>query len=102
EEGRLREVDVASPEQAGQVPVEEREEQRRDVLTVAVGVHQEEDAAVAQLRLVEVFPEPAAERAHDVLELLVPEDLAGGRLLRVQHLPAERQDRLRPPIAALL
>ena len=37
---------LPAAEQAGQVPVEERQQQRRDVLPVAVGVHQEEDPPV--------------------------------------------------------
>ncbi len=72
------------------------------MLAVAVGVHQEEDAPVAQLGLVEVGAEAAAERAHDVLQLLVAEHLGGRRLLGVEHLAAQRQDGLRAPIAPLL
>ena len=48
-ERRQREVHVAAADQLRQVPVEEREQQRRDVVAVAVGVHQEQDLAVAQL-----------------------------------------------------
>ena len=68
-ERRQRQVDVAVLDQLAQVAVEERQQQRRDVMAVAVGIDQEEDLAVAQLVLVEVVADAAAERGDDVLEL---------------------------------
>ena len=84
------------------MPVEEREQQRGDVVPVAVGVHQQEHLPVAQPGRIEVLAHPAPERARDVGELLVAGDLFAGRLLRVEHLAAQREDRLGAPVAALL
>ena len=44
----------------------------------------------------------AAERADDVLQLLVAGHLVGGRLLGVEHLAAQREDGLGAPVAPLL
>ena len=50
----------------------------------------------------EVGADAAAERGDDVLELLVRQHLLGRRLLGVEHLAAQREDRLGAPVAALL
>jgi hypothetical protein len=65
-ERRLGQVDVAAVDQRGQVAVEEGEQQRGDVVAVAVGVHQQDDALVAQRSRVEVLAHAAAQRLHDV------------------------------------
>ena len=99
---RLGNEEVPVLDHLWHVPVEERHQQRRDVVAVGVGVHQQEHLAVAELARVEVRADAAAERRHDVLQLLVGEQLGGVRLLGVEHLAAQRQDRLGPPVAALL
>src|ERR1039457_631298 len=101
-ERRLCEVDVARLDELWQVPPEEREEKRRDVVAVRVGVHQQKDLPVAELAEVEVRADAAPERRDDVRELAVARDLRGIRLLGVQHLAAQREDRLRFSVAALL
>ena len=72
------------------------------VMAVGIGVHHQEDLAVAQLRQIERLAHTAAERADDVLQLLVREQLLATRLLRIEHLAAQRQDRLRRAVTALL
>ena len=101
-ERRLREEDAALRDQAGHVAVDERQQQRRDVMAVGVGVGEDDDLAVAQPRRVEVLAEPAAERGDQVRQLLVLEHLRERRALGVEHLAAQRQDRLRRAIASLL
>ena len=84
------------------MPVDEGEQQRRDVVAVRIGVGQDDDLAVAQPRELEVLAEAAAERGHQVRELLVLEHLRERRALGVQHLAAQRQDRLPRAVAPLL
>ena len=70
---------------------------------VDVGVAHDDDAVVAQLRHVEVVgAHPGAERGDDVADLLRGERLVEARLLHVQDLAAQRQDRLERAVAALL
>src|ERR1041385_658284 len=71
-------------------------------MAVGIGVHQQEDLAVAQLGDIERVTHSTAERADDVLQLLVLEQLLPARLLGVEHLALERKNRLRLAIAALL
>ena len=47
-ERRHGDEDPAAADELGQVPVEEREQQRRDVVAVGVGVGEQDDALVAQ------------------------------------------------------
>jgi hypothetical protein len=60
-ERRLGDVDVPR-RSARQVAVEERQQQRGDVVAVGVGVHQQEDPAVAQLAMSKLVADAAAER----------------------------------------
>ena len=70
---------------------------------VDVGVAHDDDAVVAQLGDVEVVGADAgAERRDDVADLLGGERLVEARLLDVQDLAAQRQDRLERAVAALL
>ena len=82
--------------------VDERQQQRRDVIAVGIGVGEDDDLAVAQLRQLEVLAEPAAERGDEIRELLVLEHLRQRRAFGVQHLAAQRQNRLARAVAALL
>ena len=101
-ERRLGEVDVPLGHELREVPPEERQEEGRDVVPVRVGVHQEEDLAVTELRNVEVGPAAASESRDDVRQLLVPRDLCRVGLLGVQDLAPQGEDRLRLPVAPLL
>ena len=88
---------------SGQLPVEERQQQRADVRAIDVRVGHDDDAVIAQLGDVEVLgADAAAERRDHGLDLLAAEHLVEARLLDVQDLALERQDGLEPPIAALL
>ena len=70
---------------------------------VDVGVGHDDDAVVAQLREVEVvLADAAAERGDHRADLLAAEHLVEARLLDVQDLALDRQDRLEAPVAALL
>src|SRR5207237_2548751 len=60
------------------------------------------DAAVAQLGEVQVFAEAGAERSDNRLNLLMGEHLVGARLLDVEDLAAQREDRLKAAVAAFL
>ena len=61
-----------------------------------------DDAVVAQLALVEIVVDAAAERGDHALDLLVFEHAVEPRLFDVQDLAAQGQDRLEPPVAPLL
>ena len=69
---------------------------------VDVGVRHEDDLVVADLVRVEVLADPGAEREDERADLREREHLVEARLLDVQDLALEREDRLRPPVAALL
>ena len=88
--------------QLRQVAIDERQQQRRDVVAVRVGVGEDDDLAVAQARQVEALAHPAAERGDEVGELLVLEHLGERHALGVHHLAAQRQDRLTCAVASLL
>ena len=82
--------------------VEEGQQQRGDVVAVAVGVGQEDDLAVAEPAGVVLVVHAAAEGADEVGQLLVVEHLGLAGLLGVEDLAAQRQDRLDVAVAALL
>src|SRR4029453_8781757 len=88
---RLRQKDAARLDPFGDGPGDERQQQRRDVVAVRVGVGQDDDAAVAQTRQIEVLPEAATERNDQVRELFVLEHLRQRRALRIQYLAQQRQ-----------
>ena len=54
-QGRLGEEHLAARNQLWQVAIDEREQERRNVMTVGVGVGQDDDAAVAEPREIEVL-----------------------------------------------
>ena len=70
---------------------------------VHVGVRHDDDAVVAQLLDVEVLAaDSAAERRDHRLDLVAAQHLVEARLLDVQDLALDRQDRLESPVASLL
>src|SRR5579883_974361 len=102
-EGRLRDEHVAFLDQLVHVPEEERQQQRADVAPVHVRVRHDDDLAVPQLGRGEiVLADPRPQRRDHRPDLLVPEHLVVPRLLHVQDLALQRQDRLEPPVAPLL
>src|SRR5690606_10031489 len=103
-ERRLRDVEVALLDELRHLPVEEGEEQRPDVGSVDVGVGHDDDVVVAELRDVEVLSagDAASERRDERPDLGRREHLVEARALDVEDLAAEREDRLRAAMAALL
>src|SRR5581483_6946468 len=99
---RLGDVHVAFLDQRAHLAVEERQQQGADVRAVDVGVGHDDDLVVAQLREVEVVAEPRAERGDHRANLFVGEHLVDARLLDVEDLPAQRQDRLRVRVSPAL
>ena len=66
---------------------------------VDVGVGHDDHAVVAQLLEVELVADPRADRGDHRLDLEVREHLVDPVLLRVDHLAAQRQDRLEGAVA---
>src|SRR5579883_316300 len=100
-EGRQREEKPARLDQLRHLAEKEGHQQRGDVRAVDIGVGHDDDALVAELRLVVALAAAAAERQHEVRELLVLTEAIGRRAGDVQDLAAERQDRLRLAVARL-
>src|SRR5205814_4479244 len=75
---------------------------RADVAAVDVGVGHGHDAVVPHLLDVEVVADARAHRGDEVADLVRGEDLVKARLLDVENLAAQGQDRLRAPVAAAL
>src|SRR5690606_13896173 len=94
EQRGLRDEDMTLLDQVTEVPEEEREHERADVRSVDVSVHQQDHFVVAELRRVVVRAHAATELGYDGLDLLVLERLQRVRLLDVQDLAAQWQDRL--------
>ena len=99
---RLGDVDVAVVHQLGHLAEEEREQQRADVAAVDVGVGEQDDLVVADLREVELGFDARADRRDQRLDLDVAQDLVRARLLDVEDLAADRQDRLDARVARVL
>ena len=98
---RLGQVDVAELDERAHVAEQQRQQQRRDVLAVDVGIGHEHDLVVPGLVGVEVLADAGAERRDHGLHLVVAEGPVEARLLDVEDLAAQRQDRLRLGVAAL-
>src|SRR5262249_8659330 len=103
EQRRLRDEQVASLDDRVHVTEEERQQQGADVRAVHVGVRHQDDLVVTQLREVELLRADArAHRRDEQTDFIVGDNLVVPRLLRVDDLAAQRQDRLRLAIASLL
>ena len=82
--------------------VEEGQQQRPDVRPVDIGVGHDDDLVVAHLEGVElVLADPGAETLDEGPDLLRGQHPVEARLLDVEDLAPQRQDRLESPIAAL-
>ena len=103
EQRRLRDEQMARLDHLHHVPEEEREQQRADVGAVHVGVRHQDHLVVAELADVELLRADArSQRRDEEPDFLMGEDLVVARLLGVDDLAAQRQHRLRLPVAALL
>ena len=101
-ERRHRQIEVAVVDEPAHLPIEEGDEQRRNMGAVDVGVGHDDDAAVAQILVAVMRAGAAAERLREVGELLVLLKLvlAGGG--DIEDFAAQRQDGLRSAVARLL
>ena len=101
-ERRHRDVDVTREHQRAEVPQEQRAEQRRDVQAVGVGVRQDADLVVAQVR--RSSSEPGSTPIATVMSWTSCDDSIVGRLdfPGVQDLAAQRHHRLEFAVARLL
>ena len=101
-ERRHREKQMPVLDQLRHLLIEERNQQRRDVRAVHVGVRHDDHALVAQI-FVAIFGSRArAERLDEIGEKLVLRKLRGRSIRDVQNLAAQRQNSLRFAIACAL
>ena len=101
-ERRLGDVDVAGLDERRHVAEEEGEDERADVRAVDVGVGHDDDLVVARLLEVELVADAGADGADHGEDLVVLQHLVDARLLDVDDLAAQRQDRLEAAVAGLL
>src|SRR3989338_8542981 len=101
-ERRLGDVEVAGADQLGEVAIEEGQEQGADVGTVNVGVGHDNNAVVSQFGQVKLLADVGAQRDDQRLELVVGQHLVEPGLFDVQNFSAQRQDRLKLAVTALL
>ena len=73
---RLSEIQLLVRDQIAHVPEEKREQQRTDVVTIAVGIHHQDDLIVAQPTNVEIGAQPRAERLDEIFDLLAFQNFA--------------------------
>ena len=81
---------------------EKRHQERGDVGAIHVGVGHDDDALVAQGRLVVIVAGAAAQGLQEVTQFLVGVHLFGGGAGHVEDLAAQRQHRLEAAVAPLL
>ena len=102
-ERRLRDEQVAAFDEFLHLAVEEGQQERPDVAAVDVGIAHQDDPVIAELGDVKVVgPHAGAERRDDVPYFLESERLVEPRLLDVEDLALEGQDRLEDSVAPLL
>ena len=86
--------DPAGVDHRAHVAVEQRQQQAADVRAVHVGVSHQDDLAVPRGDEVEAAPGPRADDLEDGSALRVAKHVGVGRLLDVEDLPADREQRL--------
>ena len=84
------------------VPVEEREQQGRNMGAVHVRIGHDDDFSVPCLADVEVFPDAAAESRDHVLDLIAGKHTVQTGFFHVQDFTAQRQYSLELPVTSLL
>ena len=97
-----RKVEMALFDQLRHLAIEEGDQERCDVGAVDIGVGHHDHLVVAQVLVAIMDAGPAAERLHEIGELLVLRKLALGGARHVQDLAAQRQHRLVRAITRLL
>jgi hypothetical protein len=101
-QGRHGGVDATVDDHLGHVLVEQREQQGADVRAVDIGVAHDDDLAVPRLLEVERAPRARADHLDDRRAFGVREHVGDGRLLHVEDLAADRQQRLELAVARQL
>src|ERR671933_632739 len=101
-ERRLGDVDVARLDQVLHLAEQQREDEGADVCADHVGVRHQDHLVVASALEVELVADAGADRGDERLDLLVAQHLVDARALDVEDLAAQRQHRLRVPVAPLL
>ena len=99
---RLRNVDATTPYQFGHLSEEEGEQQGADVTSVNICIGHDDDAAIAQLGMIEVFADAALQGLNECSDFLKSKDLVEPCSLHIQELSAQRQDRLTNMVAPTL
>ncbi len=104
---RLRDINVTVLDELRHLPVEKREQQRADVRAVHVGVGHDDDFVIAQLRDVErafalAVADARADGRDHRADFVVLKNLVEPRFLDVDQFAANRQNRLKFPVASLL
>ena len=84
------------------ITIEEGQEDCADVRAVLIRVRKDDDLVVFQRRDVEIFADAGADRGDDGAELLVLQHLVDALFFDVERFAAQRQNRLKLPVAALL
>ena len=83
------------------LPEQEGEDQRADVRAVDVGVRHHDHAVITQFLDVVLVADPGPDRSDHRLDLGVRQHLVDPILLGVDHLAAQRQNRLVDPVSGL-
>src|SRR5438477_505582 len=102
EQRRLRHIQVSAVDDGREVAEEEREQKRADMTAVDVGVGHRHDAVISDLLDVEVVADASAHGRDEVANLVGRQNLVESSLFDVEDLAAQRQNRLRAPVAAAL
>ena len=93
---------MAVLDERAHIAEEEGEQKNADMRAVDIGIRHGDDAVVAQLALVEVIQNAAAEGGDHCLYFRVFKDAVEPHLLDVEDLAAEGQDGLEAPVSARL
>ena len=98
----MRHIQVSAVDDGREVAEEEREQKRADMTAVDVGVGHRHDAVISDLLDVEVVADASAHGRDEVANLVGRQNLVESSLFDVEDLAAQRQNRLRAPVAAAL
>ena len=103
----MGDIDVARFDESRHLAIEERQQQSADVRTVDVSVCHDHQLVVAAFRNVKsavafVLTDAGSASGDDGTDFFVGEDLVDTRLLDVENLTLNRENRLVAPIATLL
>ena len=102
-ERRLGDAQVAALDDARKLAVQERQQQGADVRPVHVRVGHDDDLVIAQLGQVVVFlADTGAEGRQQQPDFLRRQHFVEAGFFDVQDFAAQRKNRLRAPVAALL